>query len=249
MRDKTVLAYFGHHKCATVWIRNIMTAVCNNLSLKIENVDSPGQFGNDLETFIDSNQIDFLIFANADIDFVKELKDFKGFHVVRDPRDLAVSSYFSHLHSHPTDVWPALERHREKLKSVSKEEGLFMDMEFIRHDVFLRMLRWDYSIPNVLELKMEDLTTQSFEKYYEILKFLDLIPKISTRKLDKIIHNNRFSVMAGGRKPGEENVHHHFRKGVAGDWINHFTDDHKKYFKDKYNDLLVRLGYEKDENW
>jgi hypothetical protein len=42
---------------------------------------------------------------------------------------------------------------------------------------------------------------------------------------------------------------HTFRSGKTGGWKNHFTDAHKKLFKDVAGDLLVQLGYEKDNDW
>ncbi len=32
-------------------------------------------------------------------------------------------------------------------------------------------------------------------------------------------------------------------------WREHFSDEHKKLFKDVAGDLLVRLGYEKNNDW
>ncbi|HUX31044.1 MAG TPA: hypothetical protein VMV78_10530 [Thiobacillus sp.] len=41
-----------------------------------------------------------------------------------------------------------------------------------------------------------------------------------------------------------------FRKGQIGDWREHFTDEHKKLFKETDKDgWLVRLGYETSEDW
>jgi hypothetical protein len=255
------MTYFGHHKCASVWIHAILNEVCKELSKKIEYVHSPKQFNRDLKNFIEENRIDFLTYANADIEFVSQLENFKGFHVIRDPRDIAVSSYFSHLHSHSTDNWAALVKHREKLQNLQKSEGLFLDIEFITPG-FKRLEKWNYTLPNVMEVKMEELTQDPYNKFVEIFDFLGIIDKktswlpiklkpgkIASKKLAKILRKKRFSVLSGGRKPGKENAKHHFRKGVPGDWVNHFNEDHKKYFKKKFNPLLIKLGYEKDDNW
>lgn len=40
-----------------------------------------------------------------------------------------------------------------------------------------------------------------------------------------------------------------FRKGMIGDWPNHFTKEHKKIFKEVTGDLLIRLGYESNMDW
>lgn len=259
-KNHSLLCYFGHHKCATVWIHGMLTMICNLLSLKIEYVHSHNQFNSDLETFVRSNHIDFLTYANANIDFVSKLEAFKGFHVIRDPRDIAVSSYFSHLHSHPTANWEALVRHREKLRQVTKAEGLILDIEFIHQNVFNYLEKWNYNLPDVMEIRMEELTREPYMKFTDIFDFLGIVDKknpgppspgtnISLEELNKIVGNRSFEKISGGRKPGEEDVGHHFRKGIAGDWKNHFDEDHKKYFKEKYNNLLIKLGYEKDDNW
>ena len=40
-----------------------------------------------------------------------------------------------------------------------------------------------------------------------------------------------------------------FRSGKTGEWKKYFKDEHKKIFKDIAEDLLIRLGYERDLNW
>jgi hypothetical protein len=40
-----------------------------------------------------------------------------------------------------------------------------------------------------------------------------------------------------------------FRSGKTGEWAKHFTPEHKQLFKEVAGNLLVKLGYEKDENW
>ncbi|MDZ7673816.1 MAG: sulfotransferase domain-containing protein [Acidimicrobiales bacterium] len=50
------------------------------------------------------------------------------------------------------------------------------------------------------------------------------------------------------RPPGEEDVTSHLRKGVAGDWVNHFDAEHIEYFKAHYGDLL-QFHYETSNDW
>ena len=40
-----------------------------------------------------------------------------------------------------------------------------------------------------------------------------------------------------------------FRSGKTGGWKEYFADEHKKLFNDVAGDLLVRLGYEENNNW
>lgn len=34
-----------------------------------------------------------------------------------------------------------------------------------------------------------------------------------------------------------------------GEWGGYFTDAHKRRFIELYGDLLIKLNYEKDDNW
>ena len=284
MKKIDLLAFFGHHRGATQWIRGISSQICNAIGLNFAYVHNPKMFSFDLKEFITRERVDFLAYVNSDFKYVENLQNFKGFHVVRDPRDVAVSSYFSHLHSHPTDKWPQLAEHRIKLEKLPKDDGLMLDMEFIRN-VFEMMYNWDYFLPNIQEIKLEELTHNPYKKFLEIFQFLGIlnddrlrlrdrlfysvamfanrmhrksrgyipycvpINKIPAEMLLGIVYENDFSKKASGRKPGEEDVKSHYRKGVAGDWENHFNEEHKRFFKDNFNDLLIKLGYESDGNW
>jgi hypothetical protein len=42
---------------------------------------------------------------------------------------------------------------------------------------------------------------------------------------------------------------HTFRSGKTGGWREHFTEEHKKLFKYVAEDLVVKLGYERDDDW
>lgn len=278
-----LLAFFGHHKCATRWINTIIEQVCHDLNLKFMIVHHPGMFDNRLDLLVKEKKVDFLSYDNAKIEFVKTLDKLLGFHVIRDPRDIVVSAYFSHLHTHSVDRWPSLLVHRERLQKASKEEGLFLEMEF-RKAEFEDLYNWDYCQPNVLEIKMEDVIKSPYETMVNALCYLRLIDDTRSFKqsflyilasaIDRLrikskgliplsisknkipvdvllgcIYHNRFSQKAGDRKKGVENVKSHYRKGVAGDWVNHFTEEHRIHFKRNYNDLLMKLGYETKPDW
>lgn len=275
MNKKECLAYFGHHKAATTWILKIINQVSKEIAIKHVHFHSPKMFDFDLGKKIVEIALDFFSFTNADINYVTPVIDsIKGFHVVRDPRDIVVSAYFSYLNSHPSTHWPELVAHREKLKGLNKDDGLMFLMENINSievdgvplSLFDSMMAWDYQLPNVMELRFEELIANPYKLFLKIFKFLDILDdsekalssskakirgekKINILKAMAIIYRNDFEFIAKGRKPGEENVNHHFRKGLPGDWVNHFNDEHKRYFKEHYNKLLVKLGYTEDENW
>ena len=66
----------------------------------------------------------------------------------------------------------------------------------------------------------------------------------------EIIDENSFARKSQGRDKGQENTKTSLTaKGVAGDWKNHLKPEHILYFKDNYNDLLLKLEYESDPDW
>ena len=283
MTREPILVYLGHHKCATAWINSIIVQVCRDMNLQFAHVHNAGMFDQKLDVFVKQKRVSFLAYTNADIRFVADLDNFRGFHVIRDPRDIVVSAYFSHLYSHPTEGWPALTEHRAQLQKVSKGEGLLLEMQFTKKE-FEDLYNWDYSQPHILEIKMEDLIQNPYETMVDAFSFLGIvnrtyslkttaaflgeaalnrirvrtrglfpfrmrIRKLPVENLLGYVYDNRFSKKADGRNAGQEDMTSHYRKGIAGDWVNHFNSEHRKYFKENYNDLLLKLRYEESPDW
>lgn len=45
-------------------------------------------------------------------------------------------------------------------------------------------------------------------------------------------------------------IHNTFvRKAVSGDWVNHFSPEHKQLFKNNAGEALIAMGYERDMSW
>lgn len=220
------------------------------------------------------------------MEYVNAIDFERGFHVIRDPRDIVVSSYFSHLLSHPTEVWKELTAHREHLKKLSQEEGIRYEIEVCRKEQFIDLQTWDYNQDNVLELKFEDFIVDLEMNWSKILDFLGIefsngdskiksesiavfnrlfgrldhhMPNFSFDNflIKQRLHPSTFKeilverdfVSRAGRGQGTEDINHHYRKGVSGDWKNYFTEPLKDSFKKNWGDLLIQLNYEKDLNW
>ena len=236
---------FCHHKCGTVYQKIVFEKICQNVNLEFIDVMADEVIIKN----IPSNA--FLFFRNAKYESqISEynLKSYKGYHIVRDPRDMIISGYFSHRYSHPIDnQWGReyLVEYRKWLNSVPLEIGM---MQEIAKGISLgHMSKWNYNDKNIIEIKFEDLITNPYKIFWKILDFLSI--RIKKAKLKKIIKNNSFERFSRGRKKGEEKIESHFRKGISGDWKNYFTKEHINFFKKKWGHLLIQLGYEKNNNW
>jgi hypothetical protein len=64
-----------------------------------------------------------------------------------------------------------------------------------------------------------------------------------------IVDAHSFKRLSAGRTQGQESDRSFFRKGVAGDWKNHFTDELREIYKRIIGDYLVEFGYEEDLSW
>jgi len=279
-----LIAYFGHHKCATRWMVSICRDIASLTGHSFADITSPNVFGKNIWNIAQERRITFLSYTNARQKKVNELLDFKGIHLIRDPRDVIVSAYFSHMNSHSSRDWKQLIAHRDRLSQLSKEDGLHAEIDFSASNID-SIAGWDYRQSNVYEMKFENLVDTPLPKMLEAVRFLGLLghelsdttpgavhyylagrcslwiqsmlrlrttrpyKSITRSDLDRILRRNAFEQKANGRIRGHEDAMSHYRKGVSGDWHNHFRSQHKDHFKEKFGDLLGRLGYENNNNW
>ena len=287
MQKHPLKAFFGHHKCATGWIDTILMEVCYAMGLRMRIVHLPRDFASheSLAEFVETQRVEFLSYTNADVRYMRGLEFDRAFHVVRDPRDIVVSAYFSHKKVH--GLYPEIVEHRKRLNTMSKEQGLFAEIDFSAKE-FEELDLWNYDQANVLELKMEELTSAPLEGFTSIFRFLEMIEdefepvgaadrvllsanrlvyrgrrvlprlgrhalkpvtRFTTDRLERTLAKFSFRRLAGGRARGSEDTNSHYRKGVPGDWANHFAPAHKTYFKERYGDLLIKLDYEDNYDW
>jgi len=171
--------------------------------------------------------------------------DAKLFVVIRDLRDTLVSAYFSIKYSHPmvNDEIVAL---RRKLLELDQEAGFLHLLDDWLPQCARIQLSWIEAGEPVL--KYEDLLEDDLELLKSALIQKCGLP-VSPEDLRKAILDNRFESLTRGRKRGAEEILAHERKGVAGDWRNHFTERIKAAFKARHGGVLVAAGYEKDLCW
>ena len=168
---------------------------------------------------------------------------FIPYFIFRDPRDVAVSHVFyvtdmeaRHVHH---DYYTSLPDFDSRL-TVSILGRPDTDIEFPNiADRFAPYLRW-LDQPSVMKIHFEDLVDDRTSTLNRILDhFLARVPLQAPRSL--ILDSLEESINPT-RSPT-------FRSGKTGEWKNYFTDDHKKIFKAVAGELLVRLGYEQDNDW
>lgn len=252
--------FLGHHKSGTRYIGKIMETFCQNVGMPYLPINNPKWFGFDLSARIPLVPTPFVNYMNADYEYIRAFPAYRAFHVIRDPRDLGISAYFSHRYSHSTDWWPELVAHRARLETLSFECGLLEDLSFTDAlptdgfpiTVFSAMDQWNYDDPDIMELKFEQLIAKPLETLISAFAHVGLLDSDKTNRLPiltEIVEDNRFEKLSGGRAIGEENERHHYRGGQPNEWRRRLGEVHKNWFRQNYPRLLIRTGYETNEAW
>jgi hypothetical protein len=244
--------FLGHHKSGTRYIGLIFEEFCEQFDIDFHEINNPKWFGYDIERKLPDHRPICAKYMNAKYRYVETLRDFRGFHVIRDPRDLAVSAYFSHLHSHSTRDWPELVEHREKLRALDFDDGLLADMEFTDQlvtdgfpiTVFPAMDQWNYDDPRILEMRFEDVVRDPLAHLTKAFAFIGLFDPASSDHrecLERLVRDYSFKHMSGGREPGQADDRHHYRSGVPGEGRSRLKPVHLRWFEDRYPALLARF--------
>jgi hypothetical protein len=169
----------------------------------------------------------------------KALTDQKLLCIMRDPRDIAVSAYFYFNARHWTIA--------TVLKNMRDGEGPFRLMG--PWNKYMR--KWSYSRApySVCLVKFEQLVKDPFGSIKQIGKEMTLeLP--SDVSILAACDRQSFAVkkkeLKNASKPlalGKYTNVHHMRKGIAGDWRNHFTEKHKRMAQTFFGKMMIELGY------
>jgi hypothetical protein len=169
---------------------------------------------------------------------------FASYFIYRDPRDVVVSHVFyvtdlnnHHVHHAYYAGLPDFEA-RLRVSILGRPE---LDVPF--PDIAARFepyLPW-LERAEVLALRYEDLLADLESGLKSILAhalghgFQTLLPE-----------SDALAALAAAVQPERSPT---FRSGKSGGWLAHFSEANKQLFKETTGDLLVRLGYEQNQNW
>ncbi len=168
---------------------------------------------------------------------------FAPYFIFRDPRDVVVSHVFyvtdmeaRHVHHEYYKSLPDFDA-RLKVSILGRPDS---NIEFSNiADRFSPYLGW-LDRPEVLTIHFEDLIHHREATLTSIMDHLLSHTPLQTPR--ELILNSLEASINPTKSPT-------FRSGKTGEWKKHFTEEHKKIFKEVAGDLLIKLGYEKDTDW
>ena len=197
-------------------------------------------------------------------DHVDEIFEFypeaRVIHIFRDGRDVAVS-LMHHFWRLSRDRGGIFDLDPEE---IEKRDAYLRDPEGFReagHSIFteerLRQMavRWSRRVSKAssdgrrlfgnrfFELRYEDLLARPEENLKAIFRLLGA--RADNKTVGQCIEKNRFEKLAN-RPKGQENSASFFRKGVAGDWRNVFTERDREIYEQVAGETLLKMGYPLD---
>jgi hypothetical protein len=229
-----------HHKCGTVWMKDIFSAVCDRLSLVFyigEQRHLPRRYD---VFFQDHSRFRFSSLAGAH----------RGLHLIRDPRDLIISGVFYHERC-TSERWltdPAPQFHGRSYQQTlaglpSLEEKIRFEMLHCSGSTIRDMLAWNYGRPTFYEARYEDLIEDvELRRFRDIFTFLGYPEDQMDELLQIAFEGSLFSGRVNA-PPG------HVRSGQPRQWQSYFNKPLYRQFLEHFGDALVRLGYEQNDQW
>jgi hypothetical protein len=234
------------HKCGSQWIRDVLCAAeilrFSGMSYSGETFDfltkgqielSKGEFSGPIYSM---NRVEWQCWKSPGD---------KAIVVLRDPRDRLVSNLFSMLYSHSTNT--RVECLRNILSGISN------------HDKRIKMLIWNFisSVRFYLTWAInakDDAFVMRYESFLqdqrgEFRRILDWLGwYVPDEVLYAVVEKLSFKTRSG-RSPGETDIFSHYRRGVEGDWRNHFSRENGRLWELLYPGFLTKIGYENSDDW
>lgn len=179
--------------------------------------------------------------------------------VFRDGRDVVVSSYYFFLFPAEGNLKYSVEDTRRRLNFADYEDihtnlPRFIEYLFCEYPRvgWSNCFSWSEFVDSwhnkaVAEVKYEDLLASPHQTLARVVKQL-AGRELSPERLDQIVQTYSFESMTG-RKRGSEERTAFARKGIAGDWKNHFSAEAREVFDAYAGQQLLTLGYENDRQW
>ena len=225
-----------HHKMGTTWFNVIFREICKEFGWNYHAAHKG----------LPPEGTDIYFNGKSRIPF-DELPDYRGSHMIRDPRDQIISAYHYHYAGKEKWVHTPLEQYGgksyyEALQAVGKEEGLMLEVERTI-PLYMQLRAWDFDNPKMLEIKYEDFIdpSQQADRFATLFKHYGWSDEHIARGV-RIALENSFSSQTG-RKLGEVKDGEHRRSGMPGQWETEFTPAVHAKYQETLGDIHKQLGY------
>jgi hypothetical protein len=173
---------------------------------------------------------------------IEKPKKYKTIYIVRDPRNIIVSWYYSMLKTHV--IIGKVLKHRLQLQSLSFEEGINYCIKAQQLQLaFVRDWIQNQEDPNLLIVKFEDLISYPEAHYKSIFNYCNIdIPDFILESV--IADYTKEKMREKDLNKRLDNSESHYKKQNS-DWREVFTKNHEDLFYQITGNLIDILGYKR----
>lgn len=238
MSDDPSILFFTVHRCASTFLTSVFDQILPERMIHI-NFDSYfSVVNNDKYKLYQSPEFLSDAFQSKGYFYgpfrnyvpVSNLSRFKIILILRDPRDVLTSHYYSAAFSHP-EINDKLILGREKALRLTVDEYVIAkSAEFrITYEHYLQHLK---GRENVQLIRYEDMITD----YPGFLNALSSVLSIDQKIKDQLIKEDPFKV-------AEEDKFSHKRKVKAGDYLDKLKPETIEILNSEFKSIIKELGY------
>jgi hypothetical protein len=238
-----------HHKTGTAWMNSTFRDICAALNIRYL------QLGKEKKITEEDAKAPVVFFSmNSDFrntPWLIENPEHRVFHLIRDPRDIVISG--AHYHRVAKEKWLHNPRaafggktYQQQINSLpNNRQRYIFEMNNGTKNTINNIEMWDYERENSFECKYEklidDVDMSLFSQIVTHLGFDDNELETCRACFWK---NSLF-----GDKQDGKNKTIHIRSGSAEQWREVFDRPLARTFTKQFGDVLIRLGYEPNDQW
>jgi hypothetical protein len=241
MTTNQSVIWFTAHKCASVYATEILHKLAQDQLMTHVNYEGDlWAAGQSFMKFFIENNFDVFTITNhiygpfRQYYSIPELEEYKVILMLRDPRDLLTSLYFSTAYSHsiPESQKTKMESARENAIMKSIDDYVIEQSPWVR-ETYNLYAKYFWGKKNVLFLKYEDMVTDFPTWLNEIFKHLQMTP--SEQLVKELIDGAIFEVT--------EDIYSHKRQVKAGDHRRKLQVNTIKQLNLQLQDVLKIYGW------
>lgn len=163
---------------------------------------------------------------------VPDIENYPVVLVLRDPRDVLTSQYFSIKNTHPLLTLELIKRRKTAQTATIDEHVLSQSDRFVK--TYTEYLNYIYGKSNVLFIKYEELIVDFRSALNKINAHCGF--ELNQQQLDGLDKSDSF-------KPKTEDQLSHKRKISSGDHKEKLKPETIRVLNEKFKDILIRLNY------
>jgi hypothetical protein len=249
-----LLYYVGtHHKAGTTWMRQLHGSIGRQLGLPVTrltrttDLEDPAKFNSTVRSIRARSGI--VLDEHSCFSEVPKQIGMRGVHIIRDPRDVLISSAFYHLTAPEGWLHRPLPQYddmtyQEKLRSLGTiRKALLLELKSLQMRIILDEMQAFPKLATVPTTTYESLMAgdvlAAFEAMFSSLGFSGHAKQVALEcaRQESIVLNPR------------RRRSHHVRSGEPQQWRQQFDQELGEQFVAVSGDDLVALGYEPDHSW